>query len=342
MPKQAINHRTKNDFSNSRARGEYFGAGVKLRTIFMGTSEFAAHILESLISADYSIVSVYTQPDKKAGRDQEIRKSAIKILAEKNKLPVFQPAKFTDSVIEELKKQKPDLIILAAYGKIIPASILCLPGFGALNVHASLLPKYRGPSPIQNALLNGETETGVTIMLMDEKIDTGEILSQKSVMIDKHENSAELSLKMSKVAAPLLLETLPLWVERKIQPQKQDDSQATLCQLIEKSDGKIIWSDEAKNIYNLFRAFTPWPGIFTYWQGENGPRRIKLNKISFLEKNPETKHHVGEVFQIGEKIGIQCNYGVIILEEIQLEGKVNMKSEDFINGYQNFVGSILK
>ncbi len=308
----------------------------------MGTSEFAAEILESLITTGYNIVSVYTQPDKKAGREQEVKKSAVKILADKNKLPVFQPSKFNESVIEELRVQKPDLIILAAYGKIIPASVLSLPGFGALNVHASLLPKYRGPSPIQNALLNGEKETGVTLMLMDEKIDTGDILGQKKTAIDKNETAQELAKKLAKISSALLLKTIPLWIERKITPQKQNDSQATLCQLIEKEDGKIIWAEDAETIYNLFRAFTPWPGIFAYWEGESGPRRIKLNKIGFLKNNPETKHHIGEIFQIGEKIGVQCNLGVVILEEVQLEGKTNMKIEEFMNGYQNFIGSILK
>lgn len=308
----------------------------------MGTSEFAAEILESLIVSGYNIVAVYTQPDKKAGREQEIKESAVKELANRSKLPVFQPSKFSEAVVEEMKGQKPDLIILAAYGKIIPASVLSLPGFGALNVHASLLPKYRGPSPIQNALLNGEKETGVTMMLMDETIDTGDILSQKKTPIDKNETAQELAKKLAKISSALLLETVPLWIERKITPQKQNNSQATLCQLIEKEDGKIIWAEDAETIYNLFRAFTPWPGIFAYWDAENGRRRIKLNKISFLRNNPETKHHIGEIFQIGEKIGVQCNLGVVILEEVQLEGKNNMKIEEFMNGYQNFIGSTLR
>ncbi|HEX7586556.1 MAG TPA: methionyl-tRNA formyltransferase [Patescibacteria group bacterium] len=308
----------------------------------MGTSEFAAEILESLANGGYNIISVYTQPDKKVGRDQEVKSSAVKIFSEKNKIAVFQPEKLDSVAEKEIADQKPDIIILAAYGKIIPKSMLSIPGFGALNIHTSLLPRYRGPSPIQNVLLNGEKETGITIILMDEKIDTGEIISQKAVEIGKDENASELSEKLSKIAAQLLLETLPLWVERKITLQKQDDSKATLCQLIEKSDGKIIWADSAESIYNRYRAFTPWPGIFTFWEKGDSIKRIKLNKISLLKINPETKHHAGEVFQLGEKIGVQASQGVILLEEIQLEGKSSLRVDEFMNGYSDFAGSILK
>jgi methionyl-tRNA formyltransferase len=317
-------------------------SAIKLRTIFMGTSEFAAEILESLVNAGYNIISVYTQLDKKAGRDQEVKSSAVKIFSEKNKIKVYQPEKLDSVTEKEIADQKPDIIILAAYGKIIPKSILDIPGFGALNIHTSLLPKYRGPSPIQNALLNGEKETGVTIIMMDEKIDTGDILSQEQAEIGKDENTAELSKKLAVTASKLLLETLPLWVEKKIKPQKQDNSKATLCQLIEKSDGKISWSDDAESIYNRYRAFTPWPGIFTFWEKEDSLKRLKLNKIGLMKTNPEIKHHVGEVFQLGDKIGIQAGMGVIIIEEVQLEGKSGVKIDEFINGYSNFPGSVLK
>jgi len=317
-------------------------SAIKLRTIFMGTSEFAAEILEALVNAGYNIVSVYTQPDKKAGRDQEVKSSAVKIFSEKNKINVHQPEKLDGATVKEIADQRPDIIILAAYGKIIPKTILDIPGFGALNIHTSLLPKYRGPSPIQNSLLNGEKETGVTVILMDEKIDTGDILSHKPTEIGKDENAAELSKKLAKVASELLLETLPRWVERKITPQKQDDSKATLCQLIEKADGKIVWSDDAESIYNRYRAFTPWPGIFTFWEKGDSLKRLKLNKIGLMKINPEIKHHAGEVFQLGEKIGVQAGTGVIILDEIQLEGKSSVSIDEFVNGYPDFLGSALK
>ncbi|MFA6383074.1 MAG: methionyl-tRNA formyltransferase [Parcubacteria group bacterium] len=317
-------------------------SAIKLRTIFMGTSSFAENILSALLTSQYNIISVYTQPDKKVGRTQELQKSAVKLTAEKNNIPVYGPARIDESVFQELKNQKPDLIVVAAYGRILPENVLALPGFGALNVHASLLPKYRGPSPIQNAILNGETETGITIMLMNKGIDTGDILSQRSVTIDKDETAVELSQKLSKVSADLLLETVPLWIERKIKSQKQAESMVSLCQLIERTDGKIVWTDDAETIYNRYRALHPWPGIYTFWEHGDTLKRIKLNKINYLKNNSETKHHIGEVFQIGEKFGIQTNSGTIVLEELQLEGKTTVPVVEFINGYPNFVGSILK
>jgi len=318
------------------------GHAIKLRTVFMGTSAFAEHILSALIGAQYDIISVYTQPDKKVGRDQEIKKSPVKLMAEKNNIPVFEPQIFDAETIKALNEQKPDLIIVAAYGKILPREVLELPGFGALNTHASLLPKYRGPSPIQNAILNGEKETGVTIMLMDAGIDTGDILSKQRIKIGENDTYEELLQTLTVLAAELLLETLPHWVERKIVPEKQNNSEATLCQLIERSDGRIVWTDDAESIYNRYRAFFPWPGVYAFWEYEDALKRIKFNKISCLKNNSEMKHHIGEVFQVGEKFGVQTTTGTIILEEVQLEGKNRTNIVDFINGYPNFIGAILK
>ncbi|MDQ1284021.1 MAG: Methionyl-tRNA formyltransferase [Patescibacteria group bacterium] len=308
----------------------------------MGTSGFAAKIFEALLSANYNVISAYTRPDKKAGRKQEIQKTDVKKAAEEKNIPVYEPEKLDESVIAEIRAQKPDIIIVAAYGKILPKEILTIPGFGCINVHTSLLPKYRGPSPIQNAILRGEVETGSTIMLMDEGVDTGSILSQRKTAIDPDETCADLSRRLSELSASLLLETIPLWVERKITPETQNDAEATLCELIEKNDGKIIWTDSAKDIYNRYRAFSSWPGVFTYFESGKLNLRLKLNKISFAKDIPEEKHHLGEVVQIGEKIGIQAEEGVIILEEVQLEGKSNMNIADFINGCPEFIGSILK
>lgn len=315
---------------------------IKLRIIFMGTSAFAEHILNSLIGEKYNLISVYTQPDKKVGREQTLQPSPVKVLAQKNSLPVFTPEKLDAAVTLEIKNQKPDIIIVVAYGKILPQEILEIPGFGALNVHASLLPKYRGPSPVQNAILNGETETGTTIMLMNAGIDTGDIISQQHIKIGKDETTRDLLEKLKSLSAELLLETIPRWATRKIIPQTQNEAQATLCQLIERQDGRILWTDEAEAIYNRYRAFFPWPGIFTFWNRGDTPLRLKLNKISFLPANPEIQHHIGEVFQIGEKLGVATTSGVVILEEVQLEGKSNMAIADFLNGYPDFVGALLK
>lgn len=314
---------------------------IKLRTVFMGTPDFARNILDALIKSEYNIVGVYTKPDTIQGRKKEITESPVKILCKEHNIDFYQPEKFNDESISQIKKLKPDLIIVAAYGKLIPKTILDIPGFGCINVHPSLLPKFRGPSPIQNALLLGEKETGTTIMLMDEGMDTGDIISQISLPIENNDNHITLSEKLSLLSINLLLNTIGPWVDRKIELRKQDNDKATLCQLIERTDGRVIWENDAQDIYNMFRAFYPWPGIFTFFKHKNVIIRIKLSKIKLLKNDPEVKHLVGEVFELGESIGVQTINGVILLEEIQPEGKKAMIAKDFLNGYPELIGSML-
>ncbi len=309
----------------------------------MGTSELSEFILKALIRKKYNIVGVFTKPDMKVGRQQEETAPLVKKLAQDYKIPVFQPAKFNDAAVEELQKLKPDLVIVAAYGKIIPKKALDIPGFGFVNVHVSLLPKYRGPSPIQNALMAGEIETGVTIMLMNEGIDTGDILAQEVMPISPEDNTGTLTAKMSDFGAEFLLKIIPLWVKRRILPQKQNSSLATLCQLIEREDGHIYWSQEAEAIHNRYRALTPWPGIFSFWKNDMDLVRLKLISIRLQKTNPiGEKHQQGEVFKLGEDIGVQTANGVIIIEELQREGKKTVSMKEFINGYPNLIGSILQ
>ena len=315
---------------------------IKLRVIFMGTSVFAERILDALLGQKYNIISVYTRSDKKTGRDNVLKKSAVKILAEKNKLKIFEIEKFDEKTVEDVRTQKPDLIIVAAYGKILPASVLSIPGFGCLNVHASLLPKFRGPSPIQNAILSGETESGATIMLMDAGIDTGDILSEIKTEISPHETYESLQEKISKLSSALLLKTLDAWVERKIQARPQDDSKATYCQLIERQDGQIIWAKDASAIYNRYRAFQPWPGIFTFWGVGEYNLRLKLHRISLAKNNAQANHKIGEVFKLNEAVAVQTGHGAILLEELQLEGKDKTSVSDFLNGHPDFISSVLK
>lgn len=314
---------------------------IKIRTVFMGTSSFAATMLEGLINEHYNLVGIYTKPDKPVGRDRKIQASPVKDLALKNELPVYQPQKFTDEITDELKKLKPDLIIVAAYGKILPKSVLNVPGFACINVHTSLLPKFRGPSPVQNALLCGEENTGVTIMLMNEGMDTGDILAQQSMAIEPHDTYPVLLDKLAFLAKDLLLKTVPLWIERKIEPVAQTNENATLCQMIDREDGRIYWDEDAQVIYNKYRALYPWPGVFTFWKQGDRMIRIKLLSIGIQKTDPLEKHAAGQVFAIGEKIGIQAASGVILLEELQFEGKKPMNITDVINGYQSFVGSTL-
>lgn len=314
----------------------------KIRVIFMGTPVFAAEILSGLVEKKYTITCVVTKPDSTSGRDKEVKESAVKQKAKEFGLSIEQPEKLDQETIVKIKKLKPDLIIVAAYGKILPKAILEIPGFGCINVHASLLPKWRGASPIQNVLLNGETETGVTIMLMNEGMDTGDILAQKKISIGSDETKEDLFFRLTDEGKKLLLETVPLWVERKITPTPQDNAQATLCQLIEREDGHIIWTDSAESIYNRYRALFNWPGIFSFWKKDNELLRLKLHRISYQKQSPQTSHQIGEVFELGEKVGVQTGSGVVFLGEVQLEGKNRMPIKEFLLGNKEIIGNFLK
>lgn len=315
---------------------------IKLRTVFMGTSPLAQVALQKLIEEQYNIVGVFTKADKKIGREQELTATPVKTLALENSIEVFQPIRFDEETVKTLRGLKPDLIVVAAYGKILPKTVLDMPGFGCINIHASLLPKFRGPSPIQNALLAGEKETGVTIMLMDENVDTGDILTQTILPIEEDDTFLELHDKLATLGAQLLSKTLPLWIKRQIESKPQNNSEATLCQLIEREDGRIFWETEAQKIYNRYRALFPWPGIFTFWRNEKTMLRLKLLKIRLDKENSTDKHAIGEVFQADNALAIQTIKGAILIEQLQLEGKKPMASNEFINGYPKFIGTILQ
>jgi len=314
----------------------------KIRIVFMGTPQFSATILENLIEHHYQIVGVVTQPDKPTGRTQELQPSQTKEIALLHEIPLLQPNKFDSEAYSALKSWKPDLIIVAAYGKILPQNVLSLPGFGCVNVHASLLPKWRGASPIHNALLSGETETGVTLMLMDAGVDTGNIIALKRTPIGNNETRLDLERRLADLGAELLSHTLAAFIERKITPQKQDHHEATICQLIDREDGHIFWNDDSQDLYNRYRALSPWPGVFTFWKNNNTLQRLKLLSISHIKQPPQIKHATGEVFEIGESVGVQTRTGILILGEVQLEGKERVDIRTFIRGYRNFIGSILQ
>jgi methionyl-tRNA formyltransferase len=190
--------------------------------------------------------------------------------------------------------------------------------------------------------LQGEKETGVSLMLMDAGMDTGDTLAQETVSIDPDETAFALSQRLATLSATLLVKTLPLWIERKIEPRKQDPDQATLCQLIEREDGRILWTEDAEAIYNRFRALYPWPGIFSFFKKDNQLLRIKFHQISYQKQNPQTDHRLGEVFEVGEKIGVQTSSGIVFLEEVQVEGKTALPIHEFIKGLPQFIGSILQ
>jgi methionyl-tRNA formyltransferase len=314
----------------------------KIRVVFMGTPEFAAVILSGLIDSGYNIVGVMTKPDKPAGRDQEAVASRVKEIALEHTLPLEQPERLDNEAIAKITDWKPDLIVVAAYGKILPQSVLDIPGFGCINVHASLLPKWRGASPIQNALLSGEIETGVTVMLMDKGMDTGNIITQEKTAIDPDETKELLLIRLTGLGRDVLLRTIPSWVQREITVVAQDDGQATLCQLIERSDGHIVWTDSAEDIYNRYRALFPWPGIFSFWKKDEGLLRIKLHKVSYQKQSPQAGYPMGKIVEVGEKIGVQTGSGILFLEEVQLEGKTRMDIAEFLRGNQDFIGTMLQ
>ncbi|MFZ5391969.1 MAG: methionyl-tRNA formyltransferase [Patescibacteria group bacterium] len=295
------------------------------KIVFMGTPEFAAGILQSLLNNNFNVVGVVTAPDRPKGRGQKIAMSEVKELALKNKLVVWQPDKVrSEDFFQKLKDILPDLIIVAAYGQIIPKKILELPKFGCINVHASLLPKYRGASPIHYVLLNGEQETGVTIMKMDEGMDTGEIISNFQFPISNKDNLISLYERLAKIGAELLVKTIPDYIAGKIELKKQDNNLASYTKIITKSDGKIDWNMKGRDIFNKIRAFNPWPGTFTNWQ----ERKLKIHSARLTER----KFSPGEVIVEDKKIYVGTDDFALEIIDLQLEGRKTVSAENFVLG----------
>lgn len=313
---------------------------VGLRVVFMGTPEFAVPILESLIDNSYHVVAVYTQPDRPVGRSQQIAWPPVKRLAIRHKIPVVQPQTLKSAeVVKELASFEPELIVVAAYGYILPADILSLPKFSCLNVHPSLLPRHRGPSPIANALLWGDELTGVTIMLMDTGMDSGPILTQRKLAISLEDTTGSLIPKLAGVGAELLLATLPQWLGGKLEPRPQDEAQATYSKLITKEDGEIDWHLSAVELWRQVRAFSPWPGCCARWQG----KRLKIHKAIPLSE--AGNGGVGKVVALPEpalaNVGVLTGKGILGLCQVQLEGKRQMSVAEFVRGQRDFIGSTL-
>lgn len=293
------------------------------KIIFFGTQEFGRGILDALIkSNNFEIVGVFTQPDRPVGRKQEIQKSPVKNLAEELGLKIFQPESLKNYSMPNLDA---DLNIVCQYGLIIPQTVLDSTKKGSINIHTSLLPRYRGASPIQSAILNGEKETGITIMLMDSKMDHGPILAQEKVIISPDDTYQTLSEKMLPVANELLLKTINGYLEGKIIPQEQNHEEATLCKIFTREDGQIDFNKSAVEIYNQFRGLNPWPGVFTFYDN----KRVKLLNIKPVEKNIEPGKFVVE----NGRLFIGCTEGALEIFELQIEGKKSMNAKAFINGY---------
>jgi methionyl-tRNA formyltransferase len=302
-----------------------------LRIIFMGTAELSCASFSKLAGDEqFEVVAIVTQPDKPKGRELKLQPSPVKILAEKLKLPILQPARArNEKFIAQLHELKPDLIVVVAYGQILPQAILDLPKFGCLNVHTSLLPKYRGASPIQSAILNGETETGVTIMKMDASLDTGEIISQTRTPILPEDNFATLHDRLAQLGAELLVETIPNYVAGKILPKPQPAEGVSYAAKIKKEDGRIDWNEPAEKILNRLRAFTPWPGAFTFLKAEPKPQLLKIWKAEVVEKSGAASEIL---FADKNGIVVACGKNALQILELQRAGGRRLSTAEFFAG----------
>jgi len=299
--------------------------------VFMGTPDFAVPTLWSLCGA-HRVIAVFTQPDRPAGRKQELQPSPVKQAALVHHVPVYQPEKLRKS--EEAKilaALQPDLIVVAAYGQILPQSVLDIPKYGCINVHASLLPRWRGAAPIQASILAGDTQTGITIMMMEAGLDTGPMLRSQAIDISPTETSQTLHDKLSRLGPRLLVETLDDYLQGKIQPVTQPEDGITWAAQIEKEYGRIDWAKSAVEIDRQVRAFTPWPGTFTEWNGQT---------LKIIAGSPsEGGATPGQAIKHGAGAAVGTSDGVYALTQVQLPGKKAVGIEEFLRGYGNFIGS---
>jgi methionyl-tRNA formyltransferase len=304
-----------------------------LRIVFFGTAELARTSLAALHqNPAFAIAAVVTQPDRPKGRDLKLQPPPVKIEATERNLPVLQPERArNESFITQLRELAPDLIVVAAYGQILPAAILELPRFGCLNVHTSLLPKYRGAAPIQWAILNGEAETGVTIMKMDAGLDTGDILTQEAIPILPRDNSQTLHDRLAILGASLLVRTIPEYIAGAIQPRKQPDTGVTYASKIAKEHGRLDWKQPARSLWNQVRAFTPWPGAFTTFREGSQPRILKVWETEMSGDNPAEP---GTVLQ-ADKSGIlvSCGEQSLRITVLQREGGRRLNAGEFLSGF---------
>ncbi|MEK7194784.1 MAG: methionyl-tRNA formyltransferase [Patescibacteria group bacterium] len=309
----------------------------KQRIVFFGTPEIAAETLRTLRKAGFNIIGAVTQPDKPTGRQGALTPPPAKVTAQELSIPVFQPATLRDGVfLNQLRELRPDLCIVISYGKIFPPEFLNAVPLGFINVHYSLLPKYRGASPLQTAIMNGDKESGVTVALLEPEVDSGPILDQKKIAIPGDLYYEDLLKEYGKEGAKLLVTTLNKYLSGKIKPQPQDHSQATLAKVFTHDDGRINWSRPADQIYNRIRALGQEPGVWTTWNGET----LKIIKASLI--NEENNADVGTVIMHNDQIAVPTSYGLLALEIIQLAGGRAMSVKEFTNGRKDFIGSKLE
>lgn len=310
--------------------------------VFFGTAELAAVSLDALAAAPWAkLLGVVTQPDRPRGRELQLQPTPVKVRALQLDLPVWQPRRCRDeSFLDQLRLLAPELIVVAAYGQILPAALLDLPRHGCLNVHASLLPRHRGAAPIQWAILEGDAETGVTIMRMDAGLDTGPMLTTVRTPIHPEDNAATLHDRLAHLGADLLVRTIPDHLAGRVTPQAQPAEDATYARKVAKEDGRLDWSRPAHALWNRVRAFTPWPGAFTF-AGEPGtPRRLlKLWKVEPLASPGGSP---GEILEASRNaLVVACGTGSLRIVELQREGGRRLPTADFLGGFPLRVGQVL-
>lgn len=307
-----------------------------MRIVFFGTPDFAATALEALVASEHRVVGVVCQPDKPAGRGQHLAAPPVKVAALRAGLPVAQPVSVRKGdILDILAAWDPDVAVVAAYGKILPPALLSLPRHGCVNIHASLLPRYRGAAPIQWAIARGETQTGITIMQMDEGMDTGDILLQRTTPIAATDTGGSLHDRLAKLGADAMLEALDAVATGTATRQPQNDADATYAPMIRKEDGHIDWQRPAVEIERLVRAFDPWPSTFTFV----GERRLRIMRASVDADG--TSESPGTVVDADDRLAIATGAGLLLLEEVQLEGRKRLSAAEFLRGGHLATGTCL-
>jgi methionyl-tRNA formyltransferase len=295
------------------------------RILFMGSPDFAAISLRA-IAQKFNVVGVISQPDRRAGRGKKLISPPVKILADELDIPTIQPHRIRDEeAMDALRRFAPDLIVVAAYGQILRPELLALPRYGCVNVHGSLLPRWRGAAPIQAAILAGDAETGITIMLMDEGIDTGDMLSKRALPIADDDTTETLFNRLAPLGAELLVETLPKYISGEIKPQPQPEKDASYAKMLKKADGELDFSKTAVELERQIRAFSPWPSSFFEWEG----KRVKVHRTKV---DTRKSLGIGKQVQIEGAPAIGTSEGILILEQIQPAGKKRMDGKSFLAG----------
>lgn len=310
-----------------------------IRIVYMGTPDFAVEPLEAIIKAGYEVAAVVTQPDKQKGRGKEVKMTPVKECALRHGIPVFQPVKIKEpEAVAELEKYQADLFVVAAFGQLLSEEILNMPEYGCINIHASLLPAYRGAAPIQWAVLNGEKESGVTIMQMDKGLDTGDMLLKRSVELSPKETGDSLHDKLMHLGAELIVEALSKLEKGELVPEKQKDELSSYAKKLTKAMGQIDWSKDAVSLERWIRGLNSWPSAYTFFGGKT----LKIWEAQVTEENGAQKAEPGQVVSVSrESFTVACSQGALQILSLQLEGKKRVLTREFLLGYQVEPGMIL-